>query len=202
MSDPRRKSPLAHRQALSAPDGAVRLRERAFLTKLILRLSPKSEAAAALELPLTANTSRERDGGTFLWLGPDEWMFMAAADGGGDIKTRLGELPGGAHYQLADVSDYYSVIEISGSKACETLMKLTPFDLHPRAFRTGDVAGTMFGKAAGWILNRSGEAAKFDIIIRWSMADYLWCLIAEAGREFGMSAQEPIGQVRGLRYKA
>ncbi len=201
MSDPRRKSPLAHRKALNAPDGAVSLRERAFLAKFILRVSADGEVAEVLKLPVMANTSLKHNGSTILWLGPDEWMFMAAADGGGEMKARLGEFLGGVHHQLTDVSDHYTVIEISGRKAYEILMKLTPFDLHPGAFKIGHVAGTMFGKTAGLIINRSVDMPEFDIIVRWSMADYLWCLIAEAGREFGLPAQEPVGQVRGLRYR-
>ncbi len=202
MIDIRRKSPLAHRETLGARDASVRLCERAFDDKLILRVSPEIEAAKALGFLPPPNRSAEMEGGAALWLGPDEWMVFSPPGEGGALAARLGKALGKTHHQITDVSDYYTRIGISGSKAGETLMKLTPLDLHPRAFKTGDVAGTVFGKAAGWILNRSGKVAVFDIFIRWSMADYLWCLIAEAGREFGLPAQTPAGQVRGLRHKA
>jgi hypothetical protein len=32
----------------------------------------------------------------------------------------------------------------------------------------------------------------FRLLIRWSMADYLWCLLADAGREWGMPAEVPV----------
>jgi sarcosine oxidase subunit gamma len=31
----------------------------------------------------------------------------------------------------------------------------------------------------------------FRIFIRWSMADYLWCALADAGREWGVPEQQP-----------
>jgi hypothetical protein len=40
------------------------------------------------------------------------------------------------------------------------------------------------------------DAPDFDLIIRRSHADYLWCLLALAGREFGLPEQKPEGRVK------
>jgi len=202
MLDKRRRSPLAHREPLTTPDGRLALKERAFSGKVILRLSPDVKQVQDLNLPVTPNRKSDFDRAEILWLGPDEWMFLTPPEAEAEIMEKLMRQLENRHHQVVDVSDYYTVMQISGAHAPETLMKLTPFDIHPRAFKTGDVAGTLFGKAAGWIVNRSSGKPEFDIIMRWSMADYLWCLIAEAGREFGLPVQDPIGQVRGLRYRA
>ena len=201
MIDERRKSPLVHRAPLEAPNGGIQICERAFWGKLVLRVLPQGEWAGTLNLPLTASRSSEFEGAEVLWLGPDEWMFVTPPGNEGEMRARLLAVLEGEHHQLVDVSDYYTGILVSGGKAPECLMKLTPFDLHPRVFKNGDVAGSRFGHATAWIVNRSGNEPEFEIMVRWSMADYLWCLIAEAGREFGLPVQEPIGQVRGLRYK-
>ena len=102
----------------------------------------------------------------------------------------------GTHHQLVDVSDYYTMIELAGAKARELLMKLTTLDLHPRAFRAGMVTGSVFGRANAtlWQAADDGESAGpvFRLFIRWSMADYLWCVLADAGREWGVPEQIPV----------
>jgi sarcosine oxidase, subunit gamma len=71
------------------------------------------------------------------------------------------------------------------------LMKVATIDFHPRAFRPGMAVTTNFGRTVAWA-RLSGEST-FDIIVRISMADYLWCLLAEAGREWGLPPQTPKG---------
>ena len=92
------------------------------------------------------------------------------------------------HHQLVDVSDYYTVIEVAGAQARELLMKLTTLDLHPRAFRPGMVAGGTSGapmRRSGRPAMRTGGRPVFRLFVRWSMADYLWCLLAECGPRMG-----------------
>ena len=76
-------------------------------------------------------------------------------------------------------------------------MKLTTLDLHPRAFKTGMVAGSMFGRTQATLWQATDDAEEggplFRLIVRWSMADYLWCLIADAAREWGAPDQSPVG---------
>jgi heterotetrameric sarcosine oxidase gamma subunit len=76
-------------------------------------------------------------------------------------------------------------------------MKFTTLDLHPRAFKAGMAAGSMFGRAHATLWQVTDDAAEggshFRLIVRWSMADYLWCLIADAAREFGTPETLPIG---------
>jgi heterotetrameric sarcosine oxidase gamma subunit len=102
----------------------------------------------------------------------------------------------GIHHQFVDVSDYYTVVEVAGAEARELLMKLTTLDLHQRAFKAGMVTGGVFGRANATIWPTADDAAAggpvFRLFIRWSMADYLWCLIADAGREWGVPEQAPV----------
>ena len=74
-------------------------------------------------------------------------------------------------------------------------MKLTSLDLHPRSFSAGMVTSSVFGRvnAMIWQMAEEGEGGPdFRLFIRWSMADYLWCLIANAGREWGVPEQVPV----------
>jgi sarcosine oxidase subunit gamma len=129
-------------------------------------------------------------------MGPDEWMLVAEASEAREREIQAREALSGIHHQLVDVSDYYTIIEVAGSKARELLAKLTTLDLHPRAFRVGMVAGSVFGRANAmiWQTADDGSASgpEFSVFIRWSMADYLWCAIANAGQEWGLPEEVPV----------
>ena len=200
-AEPTRRSPLQHRSTSAAESGALRLAERPLLQKFILRgdAGEASEAvrgAMGLPLPREPLTSAAEGGTAILWLGPDEWMLvMPPADGTARIESLRAALSG-IHHQIVGVGDYYTAIEVAGSKAREALMKLTTLDLHPRAFKAGMVAGSLFARTHAVLWqegDRDGEGGPlFLLIVRWSMADYLWCMLADAGREWGMPEETPI----------
>ncbi|MGI9383304.1 MAG: sarcosine oxidase subunit gamma, partial [Methyloligellaceae bacterium] len=183
-----------------APAGAARLAEQPLLGKVILRADRNGSAAKlaqaiGVELPVKSNTSSRSGTTTALWLGPDEWMLTTDPACKSKLLKELAATLSEMHHQLVDVSDAITVIELSGVRAREMLMKLTTLDLHPRAFRAGQVAGSRFGKTTATLHqsrddDQNGGPA-FELSVQSSMADYLWCLLAEAGREFGLPRQEP-----------
>jgi sarcosine oxidase subunit gamma len=179
----------------------VRIEEHAFSGKFILRADPheaveRLRSALHLGLPFDPLTSSTAGDASFLWVGPDEWMLVTAAGAAEERGRAAREALSGLHHQLVDVSDYYTEIEVAGVKARDLLMKLTTLDLHPRAFRAGMVAGSMFGRANAMIWQIADDETEggpvFRLFIRWSMADYLWCLAAAAGREWGVPEQTPV----------
>ena len=177
------------------------MQEIPFLEKFILRADPHQAVeplrqALGLGLPFDPLTSSNSGSTSFLWLGPDEWMLVTAAEDAEARARTARDALAGIHHQLVDVSDYYTVIELSGTKARELLMKLTTLDVHARAFRAGMVAGSVFSRANAWLW-QTGEHANedgptFRLFIRWSMADYLWCALADAGREWSVPEQVPV----------
>jgi heterotetrameric sarcosine oxidase gamma subunit len=181
--------------------GAIRLAEMPFLGKFILRADPdeaveRLREALGLGLPFDALTSSTSGETAFLWMGPDEWMMVT---GPGEAEARVEQASAalaGTHHQLVDVTDYHTVIALGGPRSRELLMKLTTLDLHPRAFRPGMVTGSVFGRANATIWQTIDDGAEggpeFRLFVRWSMADYLWCLLADAGGEWGVPAQTPI----------
>lgn len=201
MGAPQRRSPLYGRATIADPDGKSRLEERKFLGKLILRgdydqVRGGVRKVLGLDLPKTSPNTASGDNADILWLSPDEWMIVTEPDGEGAIAASLGEALAGVHHQIADVSDYYTTICLSGAAAREILMKLTMLDVHRRCFKAGEVRGTMLMHSQATLYQRIDDDTEagpgFDILVRWSMADYLWCLIAECGREFGLPGQKPV----------
>jgi len=201
LRPPLRRSPLAHHTPVEGAAGSVRMAERPFLGKFILRADPQVAAGpigAALGLPLPVEplTSAILGDTSFLWMGPDEWMLVTAPGDASPLSEKAADALAGLHHQLVEVSDYYTAIEVAGPKARELLIKLTTLDLDPRACRAGMVTGSVFGRANATIWQVADDATEgaplFRLFIRWSMADYLWCLLADAGREWGLPEQTPI----------
>jgi sarcosine oxidase subunit gamma len=199
IAPPVRRPPLAHRAAVEGE--GVRMAERPFLGKFILRSDPheaveRLRVALGLGLPFDPCTSSSSGETSFLWMGPDEWMLVTSPREAEARSREASDVLAGTHHQLVDVSDYYTVVEVAGPRARELLMKLTALDLHPRAFRAGMVTGSVFGRANATIWQAADEAAEggpvFRLFVRWSMADYLWCLLADAGREWGVAPQVPV----------
>jgi sarcosine oxidase subunit gamma len=199
------RSPLSHRQPIASADGALALKELKFLGKFVLRGGDGeigARVAAALGGAWVAEplATADWEKGSVLWLGPDEWMVVVPEAEASEIERVLREALAGKHHQLVDVSDYYTVLEVTGLTAWKLLSKATTLDLHPRAFPPGMAAGGTFGHAQA-ILWRTREIQPdeepcFRLIVRWSMADYLWCLLAECGREWGLPAQAPVAGER------
>ncbi len=199
VTTPLRRSPLAHRSPIDGE--GVRIGERPCLGKFILRADPheaveRLRVALGLGLPFDPSTSSTNGETSFLWMGPDEWMLVTAPGEAESRSREALEVLAGTHHQLVEVSDYYTIVEVAGPWARELLMKLTTLDLHPRAFRVGMVTGSVFGRANAtvWQIGDDGleGGALFRLFVRWSMADYLWCLLADAGREWGVPEQAPI----------
>jgi len=205
-SAPYTRGPLAHRSAISGGGGSAALTPLGGGPRLILRgdageIAPKL-TGAGVALPETACTMASGEKGRTLWLGPDEWMILPEHGRGVEAAEALRAVLSGSHHQLVDVSDYYTEIGVSGSRARDLLGKVTTLDMHPRGFEPGAVKGSMFGRVPALLrLAPDTVPEEFALTIRWSHADYLWCLLALAGREYGLSAQEPIGKVT-LAYPA
>ncbi|MHA1189561.1 MAG: sarcosine oxidase subunit gamma, partial [Alphaproteobacteria bacterium] len=157
MADPVRATPLSHRSALAADDNSLRIHELPFADKHILRAdhaaaSTRVTEALGLRLPVKPLTSTKKGNDAALWLGPDEWLLVAADS---KIKSlapnsKIKSLAD-THAQLTCVSDYYTTIGIDGPNARFALSKLTTLDLHPRVWRAGMVGGALFGQANGWL---------------------------------------------------
>ncbi len=199
MSDARRRSPLSGRREIACGETAT-LREHAFLGKLVLRGEPGALADGLRDVmgtagPDAACRASSADGRSVLWIGPDERWLVVPAETEIDVRKALAERLGETRHHVVDVTDYYVAIGLSGARAWEMLAKLTPFDVHPRAFPVGAVAGTVVGRGQATLWRPgegSGVLSDYVLFVRASMADYLWCLVAEAGREFGVPPETPV----------
>jgi heterotetrameric sarcosine oxidase gamma subunit len=163
------------------------------------QVGPLLRENAGIELPSAPCTSTTADRVSVLWLGPSEWMVITLDGEEKRLLTTIETALAGIHHQTVEVSNYYTAIRVGGTCRRDMLMKLTTLDLHPRSFPEGAVKGSIFGRVPATLFRPPGEYAggdNFELIIRWSHADYLWCLLAAAGREYGLPEQIPAGRVK------
>ena len=173
-----------------APGGALRLSEVPFTGKLLLQ-GDATTLRAATNLPLP---EAGRVGGSgpveILWFGPEEWLLLCAPGEETSLADTLQQKLATTSHQLVDVSDQYTVIALSGSAAADVLAKLTTLDLHKREFPEGRVAGSLFGRIQA-VLARTNSG--LQLLVRWSVAAYLYDLLIDAGKEYGLAEDASAG---------
>ncbi len=120
---------------------------------------------------------------TFVGTGPDQWI--ASADGtdapgfANRLRSRLGPFAA-----VADQSDARLVLRVSGPRVRDVLAKGVPVDLHPKAFKVGDVACTVVGTINTQI-DMLDEAPTYQLAAPRSMAGSFWSWLTASAAEFG-----------------
>ena len=106
-----------------------------------------------------------------LGLGPDIWL-ATREQGGNEFALALRPVLAGSA-SISDQSDAYVGLRLTGPGVRETLAKLIPIDLHPRAFAIGQVAETIAAHM-GVLLWRLEDAADgspvFDLAVPRSLS--------------------------------
>jgi sarcosine oxidase, subunit gamma len=160
------RSPLAHRAADLATLDAV---EIAFLTQLDVRCTQAD--AARLGFPVTPNTVVGDLARGVLWLGPDEWLVVAAPGDPGAAADELEAALDGTHHAVVDVSANRAVIELRGPDRHELLASACSLDLDPAGgWLPGVCAQTLFARAQVILQELPGATRLF---VRPSFADYV-----------------------------
>jgi heterotetrameric sarcosine oxidase gamma subunit len=104
-----------------------------------------------------------------LWLGPDEFLLLAA-DGTDQPSDAV------------DVSHRDTAIEVSGPRAAWVINAFCALDLHPSAFPVGMCTRTLLAKVQ--IVLWRTDINMFRIEVARSFAPYVWACLEEARREF------------------
>jgi len=140
---------------------------------------PRFAAAieCALEVPLPSGCSTTSNGLTrLLWVGPDYWFAIGAMHLVDSMAAQLRQALRGLRHAVTDVSGGYKVLRIDGISARELLAQGCPLDLHPRSFKAGMCAGSVFYNASMWIWKAEGSPG-FEVMFRRSFTGYVQLMI-------------------------
>ncbi len=142
-------------------------------------LARAMQAAFGLALPDTPRWAAA-SGRRAVWAGPGQWLIVAAHEPvpGGLAQELAAALTAvlGARAAVSIQSDGRALFRLSGADARETLARLCPIDLHPRAFGPGHAALTRLGQIA-CCLWQTDDAPTYEIAVPSSYA-------ASAGHAF------------------
>ena len=120
---------------------------------------------------------------TFAGTGPDQWLASAegseAAGFAAKLRGRVGPFAA-----VSDQSDARLVLHLSGPRVRDVLAKGVPVDLHPKAFKPGDVANTVIAYV-GVQIDMLDDAPIYQLTAPRSMAGTLWSWLAASAAEFG-----------------
>ena len=172
-------------------NAGVTLREKKLLGHLTLRgdaddadFAAGVHKALGLELPVALTLVAKGDT-SLQWLGPDEWLLIVPSGEEFATEQKLREALAGQHVSVVNVSGGQTILELSGPKAREVLMKSTPYDVHPSNFPVGKAVGTVFAKSQ-LVIRRTGEET-WELLVRRSFSDYFWLWLQDASAEFGLA---------------
>jgi len=117
-----------------------------------------------------------------LWLGPDEYLMLAAAAAERSLAHALGEALGGVPHSLVVVSHRQTGLEILGPHAADILNSGCPLDLDVAAFPVGMCTRTVLAKAEIVLWRTAPDVFRIEV---WrSFTDYVARFINEAASEF------------------
>jgi sarcosine oxidase subunit gamma len=189
------ETPLHHADLASLvgkgrANAGIVLREKKLLGHLTLRGDGHDPAFAggvhkALGLELPSALKVVYNGETSLqWLGPDEWLLIVPSGEELAAEHKLREALAGLHIAVVNVSGGQTLLELTGTKVRELLMKSTSYDVHPNSFPVGKAIGTVFAKSQ--LVIRRADESTWELLIRRSFADYWWLWLQDASAEFGL----------------
>ncbi|HEX5868503.1 MAG TPA: sarcosine oxidase subunit gamma family protein [Beijerinckiaceae bacterium] len=135
--------------------------------------------ALGAEPPRTPQVVRASDG-ELIWSGPDQWLLASrSAELMRQVAARLAGVAA-----VSDQSDARAVLRLWGPQIRNVLAKGCLIDLHPRAFRPGDVALTSIAHI-GVQLWQIDDGSTYELAVYRSMALSFWSWFEGAAAEYG-----------------
>jgi sarcosine oxidase subunit gamma len=140
-------------------------------------------AGAALGLVIDQTPCRASQAGVraALWLGPDEYLLLAADAEARALALALEQALDGAPHSLVDVSHRQTGLEVSGPQAADILNSGCPLALDLAAFPVGMCSRTALAKAEIVLWRTAPEVFRIEV---WrSFTDYVARFLDEAVRD-------------------
>lgn len=164
---------------LPVRDGVASVTETAPASRLIYRGDPGLIGDAfGIALPTTPMQAQASGTRAALWLGPDEWLLLAAESEAAAVAIALAGALDGKPAALVDVGHRQLGLIVSGPRAAALLNAGCPLDLDETAFPVGMCTRTILAKAE--IVLWRTESGAFRIEIARSFAPYVVAFLAEA----------------------
>jgi methylglutamate dehydrogenase subunit D len=182
---------LGHREG--APGLVLQELTQFTLASVIARKDQAAQAAAAAQQafgtsPPATPTIAAGDELAFIWSGPAHWLALGP-QATEPVETRLRAVLG-RHASVFDQGGSRVLLELRGPRVRDVLAKGVSIDLHPRSFRTGDVAVTTASHLAVHLWQVADDPVYRLLVVR-TYFDSLWRWLAAAAAEYGCEVLAP-----------
>ncbi len=169
------------------------MKEKTPVAKINLRgdLENKDFASKAgkilgMILPKEACSTSTKEKITCLWLGPNEWLLVSndtVDKKSNDYeleKILFKDISNANLGAVTNVSDHYTIFNLTGSNIFEVLSKGSPFDFKSENFGDNKVVQTILNHVDVTIHKKTKEDV--DLYVRRSFSDHLWAWIKDGTR--------------------
>ncbi len=109
---------------------------------------------------------------TAYWLAPNDWLLVNPAPDIDSVSSALRDAAGDATAIVTDMTDAWSIIDISGEDAVARLAEGCSVDLHDSAFPSGRYALTRL-QHLPVIIHRLDDTPRLRILVDRSVAQFL-----------------------------
>ena len=177
--------------ALQGNDGKSRLSETERLRleavngihKLRLQVPPRAginpvplEGLPGITLPAGPQEKMDNEFSAY-WLAPNDWLLVNPAADADSIKVALRDAVDGAAAVVTDMTDAWSIIDISGDGAVAKLAEGCSVDLDDNELPCGRYVLTRL-QHLSIIIHRLDNTPRFRVLVDRSVARFLWDWLA------------------------
>jgi len=137
-------------------------------------------------LPKEACSTSKKEEITCLWLGPNEWLLVSndTVNKESNVyeleQTLFRDISKANLGAVTNVSDHYTVFNLTGSNIFEVLSKGSPFDFNSGNFGDNKVIQTLLNQIDVTVHRKTREVV--DLYVRRSFSDHLWAWIKDSSR--------------------
>jgi len=124
----------------------------------------------------------------FVWSGPGHWLVLGP-QATEPVEASLGAVFG-MHASVFDQGGSRVLLELRGPRVRDVLAKGVSIDLHPRSFKTGDVAVTTASHLAVHLW-QVADAPVYRLLVVRTYFDSLWRWLAASAAEYGCEVLAP-----------
>ena len=137
-------------------------------------------------LPKESCSTSTKEKITCMWLGPNEWLLVS-----NDIVTKesndyeleqvlFNDISKANLGAVTNVSDHYTIFNLTGSNIYEILSKGSPFDFNSEIFGDNKVIQTILNNVDVTIHRKTKNDV--DLYVRRSFSNHLWSWIKDSAR--------------------
>lgn len=174
--------------SLRGSQAALRLADQSPLAKVLVRANPSGLLAARLGVPF-GRAARDGHQTLVIGSGPGEWLLLGDVGTAAEVTARI-EAGDDGFVSVLDLTHGRALMRLSGAAAPDTLSKVCAVDFAERVTPNGTAFRSSVAELTTDVVRDDvGGAPSYLLHCERSSGQYLFDVLLEAGREFGIERE-------------